>query len=131
MPYPVPVSIPRIDPATGKIHTDFIPAGASGASARVALTIATGFVVPTWGSNPTTSTIGTDQHLAGHISRGAADIIANAILISGGTFTAGKKVVVDSETGSVLLRTTATAIEVAQLLVGAAPQWISLDGVIV
>lgn len=121
--------IPFLD-GDGKIPAQFI-AGSTVTVTKTNLTPATGFGVPTWGTAPESILIGTDRHLIGHIQRGSADIVANAVLVSGATLTAGKKVVAVSETGAVLLRTTATAIEVAEILSGAAPEWVSLDGVIV
>lgn len=115
----------------GKIPDRLGGGGGSISPVRTALTIATGFIVPSWGSTPSRMTIGPDIHLAGNIGRGAADILANAILCTGGVFTPGRKATATTDTGTVLVRTTNTTIEVDQILSGASPQWVTLDGVIV
>lgn len=117
----------------GKIPAKYGGSGGGGGTvsgSRTNLTVATGFAVPAWGVTPSTMTVGPDRHLAGHIARAAADIVVSAVLCTG-TFTAGKKSTAVTDTGVVLLVTTSTQITVSQILVGASPTWVSLDGVIV
>ncbi|WP_331436424.1 hypothetical protein RND64_04355 [Gordonia sp. w5E2] len=104
--------------------------GGTLSSARTNLTIGTGFATPSWGVAPSVMTVSTDKHLRGQIAAGSSSIVAGAVLTTGGTWTAGVKATAVTDTGVVLLLTTATQITVSQILAGSSPAWVSLDGVI-
>lgn len=112
-------SVPLLE--NGTIPARFLPQSWS------PLTVGVGFVVPTWGAAPQIGVSGAAATLRGHIERGVADILPGAVLATG-TFTAGLLIVAQSSTGAVLLTTSATQLSVVEVLTGAAPEWVSLDG---
>lgn len=120
--------VPLLDPTTKKIPAKYLPADLT---TPAALTLGTGLVVPSWGATPAVVTGQSGRRLSGHVGAGATSLTAGAVLITGATWTAGVKTVAVSSTGTVLLQSTATTLTIGQILVGAAPDWISLDGVVV
>lgn len=116
----------------GKLPASLLPTiGTATGTTRKALTLGTGFVLPAWGRQPSYSVVVGDAHLAGHLAPGSSDLIVGAVVVTGGAWTAGVKATAATDTGRVLLRSTATTLEIESILTGSAPTWLSLDGVIV
>lgn len=110
----------------GKIPARFLP-DMQAAFGWQSLAVGVGFLAPTWGASPQVGTSGALRLLRGQIERGAADFMP-AATVATGQFTAGRRMIAVSSTGTVLLETTATTMVVSEILSGASPQWISLDG---
>jgi len=122
--------------ADGKVPAAALPANIGGGSsisgtARKDLTIGTGFVKPAWGRQPSYSVLLGDAHLVGHLTPGTSSFIVGAVVVTGGSWAAGVKVTASSDTGKVLLVSTATTLQIDTILTGSAPAWLSFDGVIV
>ncbi|GAA3405080.1 hypothetical protein [Pseudarthrobacter polychromogenes] len=142
--------IPAVDPAQavltslrtvvlkdGKVPAAVLPAvtGGTGGSvsgtSRKDLVLGAGFTKPSWGRQPSFTVLLGEAHLAGHLAPGTSDFIVGAVIATGGTWAAGIKAIAATDTGRVLLRSTATTLEIDSILTGSAPAWLSLDGVIV
>jgi hypothetical protein len=118
--------VPVLDQA-GKIPTGYLP---TTVTTSAALTVAVGFVTASWGAAPARATWLGQSLLSGHVAADTATIAPGAVLVTGGAWTTGTKTVAITDTGTVLLRSTATALEVDRILSGTTPTWVSLDRII-
>jgi hypothetical protein len=118
----------------GMVPASLLPESTGGSvsgTARTVLTLGTGFTKPSWGRDPSYTILLGDAHLAGHMTTGTSSFIVGAVVLTGGVFTSGVKAIASSDTGKVLLKSTATTLEIESILTGSAPTWLSFDGVIV
>ncbi|APZ81740.1 hypothetical protein NCPPB3778_26 [Rathayibacter phage NCPPB3778] len=99
----------------------------AGGTGTVTVGVATGFGAPSWGMGVTGTRVGSVILLRGQVVPAGSNIIAGAVIATG-AWVSGQKLAARTDTGSVLLRTTSTTLEVDQVLSGV-PSWIELDGV--